>query len=258
MFMPVLSDWLSHPQRHEPRASLLQQPFPPRWLPYLDRLPFYATLDARGRARLRDDLRVLVAEKKWQGVGLSITDEIRVVIAAQAALLVLNIEHDYYPGVTTIVVHPTHWLGESCLDRRRERDGAQLDGAAPPGSVLLAWDEVLRGAIDAHDGRNLVLHEFAHQLDLEDGVADGIPPLPDRAAHKQWAHVLRAEFLHLCAETGAGHATLLDCYGARSPAEFFAVATECFCERGAELARRHPGLYLLLWRFFGQDPAARG
>ncbi len=246
----------SVPQRRPAVRQTL--PFPAAWLPHLGGLPFYRRLDGRGQERLRHDLHVFVREKHWHGHGIVVTDEIQVVIAAQAALLLLNIEHDYYPNVHTIVVHPTRFRDADTDAPLRRRQGPLTLGAvSTDGVVALAWDAVRFGAIDPRDGRNLVFHEFAHELDLLDGAADGEPPLSDARLHAEWGRAFHAQLLHLRAQVAQGHATLLDRYGAQSRAELFAVATECFFERSAELARQHPDLYLLLWRYYGQDPAAR-
>lgn len=256
----MTSPWVPQLVRHEPHRALLDEPFPVSWQPHLRRLPFYHRLDADGQERLRADLRVLVLHKHWHGHGILVDDEIKVVIAAQAALLLLNLEHDYYPNVHTILVHPTRYRDRVQRGRRRG-DGAndrEHDGEAMTnGVVVLAWDAVQRGVRDPHDGRNLVFHEFAHELDLLDGKADGRPPLPDHAQLWEWSRVFNAQFAQLREQVAAGKQTLLDSYGAKNRAEFFAIATECFFERGLELAHQHPDLYLVLWRFYGQDPAGR-
>jgi hypothetical protein len=121
---------------------------------------------------------------------------------------------------------------------------------------VLAWDDVEAGAADPDDGRNLVLHEFAHQLDFEDGSTDGTPPLESSAQARAWAEVFGNALEALRRAADAGEPTLLDPYGAQDPAEFFAVATETFFERGRELSGRHPKLYEELKRYYRQDPAA--
>ena len=121
--------------------------------------------------------------------------------------------------------------------------------------MVLAWDAAKSGASDPSDGKNLVLHEFAHQLDFEDFVADGVPALSSRSAKQSWAEVMKVEFAALRAADQTGISTLLDTYGATNPAEFFAVATEAFFERPGALRRRHPRLYAEMLRFFRQDPA---
>lgn len=257
----MLFDWLLRPRRQVARRQLLAEPFPPHWLPILQRLPFYAQLDERGQQRIRDDLRVLVAEKEWEGCGgLVLTDEIRVTIAAQASLLLLNIEHEYYEDVRSILVYPSAYRTMPRQDRSGiVREGqANLGEAHLRGPVVLSWDSARGGALDAKDGHNLVLHEFAHQLDMLDGLADGTPPMSDRGEFTAWVHTMTAEYRRLKESAANGRATVLDKYGATNPAEFFAVATECFFEKSRQLQQRHAELYAVLREYYNQDPAARG
>jgi len=205
---------------------------------------------------------VLLAEKKFEGCGgLELTDEIRVTIAAQACLLLLHRETDYFPELDVILVYPhpyvaktsAYFAGGVALADQQARFGQSASGV-----VVLAWDAVRRGASDVHDGHNVTLHEFAHQLDQEDGAADGAPRLATRAMYTAWAHVLGDEFTHLVDDVHEHRATDIDEYGATNPAEFFAVVTEMFFEKPKQLARRHPQLYQQLALFYRQDPAARG
>jgi Mlc titration factor MtfA (ptsG expression regulator) len=136
------------------------------------------------------------------------------------------------------------------------REGRLGETERSMGSMVLAWDAARSGALDPSDGKNLVLHEFAHQLDFEDFAADGMPALVSRHDKRSWAEVMKVEFAALRAADATGIPTLLDSYGATNPAEFFAVATEAFFERPCALQRRHPPLYRELQRFFRQDPAA--
>jgi Mlc titration factor MtfA (ptsG expression regulator) len=124
------------------------------------------------------------------------------------------------------------------------------------GSLVLAWDEVKHGASDPADGQNLVVHEFAHQLDFEDSSTDGAPALATRAEYLTWARVMRAEFEALREAEEAGAESVLDTYGASNPAEFFAVATEAFFERPRALRAKNRELYDRLAAFFRQDPIA--
>lgn len=257
----MVFSWLLAPLRQRARAALLATPFPLAWLDVLRELPFYQRLDDRGQARIRDDLRVLVAEKNWEGcAGLQLTDAMRVTIAAQASLLLLNLEHEYYPGVTSILVYPSSFRSMT----RTGPDGVVRPGAHhlgeawSNGPVVLAWDASRHGAFDPDDGHNLVLHEFAHKLDLLDGLADGTPPLAGDYDLRAWVAAMSAEFAALRAAAADGRATVLDHYGATNPAEFFAVATECFFERSGALRARHGELYARLRDYYQQDPAGAG
>jgi MtfA peptidase len=258
--MPKLLEWVLFPLRSLRRRRLQAQPFPASWLPHLERLPFYRQLDERCQERLRQDLRVMIAERRWEGCGgLVLDDEIRVVVAATACLLLLGLDHDHYANVSSILVYPSGWRVPGRIDEQgvRHGDSQRLGEAWHTGPVVLAWDSTRHGAFDADDGHNLVLHEFAHKLDMIDGRADGRPPLRARACGRAWRDTMQREFEALQRAAGRGRRTLLDHYGASNPAEFFAVATECFFERGPELRARHPALYDVLQRFYGQDPAGR-
>lgn len=203
---------------------------------------------------------MLVEEKDWEGCGgLEMTDEIRVTIAAQACLLILNIEHEYYRRVTSILVYPAAY--KTMPSRGRDgviREGqANLGEAWLRGPVVLSWDDARRGALDPKDGHNLVFHEFAHKLDMLDGAADGTPPLADQETLRQWVQTMTREFAALRDAAERGRKTVLDTYGATNPAEFFAVATECFFEKARQLRQRHPSVYELLKDYYQQDPAER-
>jgi len=255
--MPI--SWLLRPLRHRARKRLLAEPFPEAWLPILKGLPFYRALDERGQERIRDDLRVLIAEKEWEGCGgLELTDEIRVTIAAQASLLLMNIDHEYFYNVKTILVYPSAYRTMPRTDAAGvvQQGQANLGEAWQRGPVILSWDATLHWALDAKDGHNLVLHEFAHKLDMKTGAADGTRPLRDREQHAAWVATMTTEFNALRDAASRGRATVLDHYGATNPAEFFAVATECFFEKSARLRSRHPSLYALLSDYYQQDPAA--
>ena len=243
------------------RAHLLEGPFPPEWRAILDRnVPFVSRLDEAERRTLEDRVRIFVAEKRFEGCGgLEPTDEMRVTIAAQACLLLLHLdETDVFPTVESVLVYPSAYRAPHV----RQPGGIVMDEIARAGeswvqgTLVLAWDAVLRGA---HDLRhNLVLHEFAHALDQEDGRADGAPRLPTRAMYGPWARVLGAPSSSSSRrEIRAGHQTSIDPYGATSPAEFFAVVTEAFFGRARELRQGHPALYEQLRAFYRQDPASR-
>ena len=228
----MIFSWLNRRRR----AKLLFQPFPEEWIGYLERnVPLYSRLNERERATLRDDLRILVAEKHWEGCGgLAMTDEIKVTIAAQAAILLLGISHDYFARVMSILVYPTGFRspeGWMRPDGVVDLTVGALGQAWYDGPVILAWDSVLDGGRDPRDGLNVVLHEFAHQLDYLDGMADGTPPLRRKGDYKRWQEVMTREFERLTAEAKVGRPKVLDAYGATNHAEFFAVATEAFFEK---------------------------
>lgn len=249
------------------RAKILETPFPDAWEAALVRnVAHYARLEDAQRARLRELLQVFIAEKHWEGCGgLTLTDEMRVTIAAQACLLVLELPHRMYREVESIFVYPSIVRrpaeAQSVFLRSRDlvaRGPVALAGEAHlRGPVILAWDRVLRDAQHPSDGENLVYHEFAHKLDMLDGSADGTPPLASRDELERWAQVCESAFLTLQRKTALGKPALLDAYGATNEAEFFAVATEHFFDRPRELKRVLPELYDVLASFYRQDPAAQ-
>jgi Mlc titration factor MtfA (ptsG expression regulator) len=245
------------------RAALLKTPFPDEWRRILERnVAFYQTLDDAERRKLCDDLRVLIAETSFEGcAGLEITDEMKVTIAAQAALLLLGFPDGSFDRVTTILVYPSGFRsreGWTRPDGVVELDHVgNLGEAWRQGPVILAWDAVLAGGRNGYDGRNVVLHEFAHRLDFLDGFADGMPPLVGSDRERRWQEVMEEEYDRLVAEAQYGAPPVLDAYGATDRAEFFAVATESFFETPAAVQRRHPKLYEILRDFYRQDPAGR-
>jgi Mlc titration factor MtfA (ptsG expression regulator) len=255
----MIFSWL---QRRR-RRKLLSTPFPTEWLPILHRnVAHYEFLSEPEQARLRDDLRIFIAEKNWEGCGgLKMTDEIKVTIAAQACLLVLGMPPNYYERVLSILVYPHGYRApapEMAGDGRIvDATSARLGESHYRGPVILSWADVLEDGRHPRGGKNLVFHEFAHQLDMLDGAVDGTPPLKSRAEYQRWKEVMTAEYQQLVDASEHGRATLLDQYGTTNEAEFFAVATECFFDRPAPMAQRHPRLYALLRDYYQQDPAAR-
>ena len=243
------------------RARIRAAPFPDAWSDILRRnVPLLSRLPATDRAELLGLVAVFCAEKHFEGAaGLEVTDEMRVTVAAQACLLLLRRDVDNpYPALDTVLLYPRGWRTEA----QREVNGvvhagdeARLGESWKRGLVILAWDATRRGAADDDDGQNVVLHEFAHQLDTEGGGADGAPTLPDRGMYGPWARVLGREYTALVAALERGRATTIDAYGATNPAEFFAVVTEAFFERPRWLRERHAELYAQLQDFYRQDPA---
>jgi Mlc titration factor MtfA (ptsG expression regulator) len=253
----MLFTWLTNRRRRR----LLSQPFPAAWAKYLHQnVAHHPYLSAAERAKLHDDLRLFIADKTWEGCGgLTMTDEIKVTIAAQACLLTLGLEGNCYGRVQTILVYPEGYQApESAGPGGLIYQGqARLGEAHYRGPVVLSWAEVLDDGRHPRRGKNLVFHEFAHQLDMLDGIIDGTPPLRDRAQYRRWQEVMTAEYRRLIDDAEHGRPTLLDEYGTVNEGEFFAVATECFFDRPVDMQRRHPRLYELLRDYFRQDPAQR-
>jgi Mlc titration factor MtfA (ptsG expression regulator) len=244
------------------RDRLRAQTFPPSWRAILrQNISYYERLTPPEREQLQCDIQVFIAEKNFEGCGgLEITEEIKVTIAAYACILLLNRPHDYYPRLQSILVYPDAYPaavvrivpGNIAFEGHEMRAGESWR----TGAVVLSWNHVLRRPSAVTEGRNVALHEFAHQLDQEDGSTDGAPVLPTTSQYATWARVLGSEFETLSKETAADQPTLIDKYGATEPAEFFAVVTEYFFEKSLQLKQRHPELYEELRRFYRQDPAS--
>jgi Mlc titration factor MtfA (ptsG expression regulator) len=243
------------------RKRIAARPFPDKWLAIIHKnVPFYKRLPPADRKELLQHILILTTEKYFEGCsGLQITAEIKVTIAAFACLLLLHRKTDYYPGLRTILVYPQAYV----VRRSRYLPGGIIAEGADirigeswhTGTVVLSWDDVQSKAGDIHDGHNVVFHEFAHQLDSSGAKLDSTPILQSHSTYIAWARVLQKEYQRLCSAVTANHSTLLDKYGAKNPAEFFAVATECFFEKPLELRSLYPELYEELKRFYQQDPA---
>jgi Mlc titration factor MtfA (ptsG expression regulator) len=201
----------------------------------------------------------LLAEKHFEGCGgLEMTDEIKVTIAAQAGILLLNRKARYYPSLDSILVYPSTFLSENIRYLGGhvyiEEQAAHLGESWRGGALVLAWDSVKHGGMDVSDGHNVVLHEFAHQLDQEDGASDGAPILERSSLYTAWARILHTEYERLQDKVRSGLDTVMDEYGATNPAEFFAVATETFFEKPHAMQRKHPELYEVLKSYYNVNP----
>ncbi|HEY4105920.1 MAG TPA: M90 family metallopeptidase [Polyangiaceae bacterium] len=251
-----------HPFRDHRRKELRKLPLGPEARAILARnVPYLQKLDDSERVELEGLIQIFLAEKSFEGCGgLELNDEIKLTIAAQACLLLLHRETDIYPNVDAILVYPSAYrvpVSERDGAVVIEGDQARLGESWMRGLVVLSWDHVKSGAADTHDGHNVVLHEFAHQLDSEDGTMDGTPELGARARYTSWARVLGSEYAELSARVHHGRPSDIDAYGATNAPEFFAVVSEMFFEKPRALKKRHPALYAELAAFYKQDPAAR-
>ncbi len=244
------------------RARIAALPFPAAWRRILRRrLPLFARLPADQQLRLKGLIQVFLAEKPIIGcAGLVPTDEMRVLVAAQACLPLLGARRGLYPRLSQVLLYP----GAFFVDRVSQGvAGVQQDERRllageswSQGQVLLSWQDVLEGAAQADDGRNVVIHEFAHQLDQVKGFANGAPLLGSRAAYAQWSALMQQEFDALRQRIARGEPSLMSDYGATDPAEFFAVVSEVFFEQGPQLAEQHPALYRALARYYRLDTQA--
>lgn len=241
------------------RERLLRQPFPAAWRRVLRRrMPLYARLPPVLQARLRREVQTLVRQPFVGCAGLEVTDEMRVLIAAQAALLLLGGDKGGFANLRQVLVYP----GAFVVDRpvvdeaglQREQRHVHSGESWQRGQVILSWDDVRRGAADPADGDNVVIHEFAHQLDQQRGAASGAPFLGHASRYPAWAAAFSASFADVRQREARGERTLIGAYGASAPAEFFAVASERFFETPVALQAEHPAMYAELARYYGVDP----
>ena len=254
--------WTAHRTAQHKTRALARRAIPDLlWQLTLARLPFLAARPAADLAALRQLTSLFLDEKEFSGAGgLVVDDAIAVCIAAQACLPVLRFGLAPYRSFVGIVVH-----ADEVLARREitDEDGIvhafdePLAGEAMAGGpVMLSWRDVAESGDSAEWGYNVVIHEFAHVLDMGDGEADGVPPLPTAAARQHWIAVIDATYGQFCADVEADMDTLLDPYGATNVAEFFAVVSEHFFVTPKPLRATHPDIYGLLARYFDQDPAS--
>jgi Mlc titration factor MtfA (ptsG expression regulator) len=238
----------------------LARPLSPSQLAIIERnVSQYRGMPAPLREQLQGLVKRFLHEKTFVGcAGLEVTEEMRVTIAAQACLLLLNRTTDVYPGLHAVLVYPGAFLvprkqvdpGGVVTETRQDLLGESWGD----GRVILSWDHVRRAGHDPEGAQNVVLHEFAHQLDSESGSTNGAPILGSSASYRRWSETLARDFELLRRDTYYGYRDVLDPYGASSPAEFFAVATESFFEQPHALAARHPELYAEFQRYFRTDP----
>lgn len=241
------------------RERLKSQPMPDVWREILrHRVRHYSQLDAHHRSRLEDCVKILAAERSFEGCGgLTLTDEVRITVCGQASLLLLGVDGYFFDRVPSILIYPESYVrpgglgGGMIVDEDQEYAGEAWRG----GPIVLSWRDVVRGGQHAGDGHNVVLHEFAHHLDGLDGEMGGQPPLDNADLRRRWTAIMEPEYAAHVKATRHGDPTLIDPYGATNPAEFFAVSTECFFETPREMQLHHPAWYAVLSEFYHLDPA---
>jgi len=254
---------LFHPFRDRRRKALNLMPFPPAWAQIIQKnVPCYKQLHPDEREHLEDLIKVFIHEKNFEGCGgFVITDEVKVTVAAQACLLLLNLEHNYYDQLVSILVYPA---GFNFKQEQRNAIGTISESDFPAsglcssgGVIVLSWPDTIGGSKNTQDGMNVVFHEFAHQLDQLDGVMNGAPLLKSASLYSEWSKVLSAEYEQLREDLSHHRNSVIRAYGATQPAEFFAVVTETFFEQPVQLQQDHPELYDEFKAYYRQDPAAR-
>jgi Mlc titration factor MtfA (ptsG expression regulator) len=246
------------------RRTLQAGAFPAHWRKLLRRrVPLVRRLPVPLQLQLKKHMQVFIAEKSFIGcAGLKVSEEMRVVVAAQACLLLLNRNYRHFDHVRQILLYPGAFaVTRATTDQAgvlQENRLALAGESWSQGQVILSWQDALEGAADPADGRNVVIHEFAHQLDQENGDARGAPlPVAGDTEHnaQRWQAVFGTAFAHLQSQLQTGQQGLLSHYGAHDPAEFFAVASEVFFEQGAALSQEYPSLYREMCGYYKVDPA---
>jgi Mlc titration factor MtfA (ptsG expression regulator) len=241
------------------RERRFRKPLPPAWMAILEHnVPLYQRLPAELKPRLHGHVQVFLDSMEFHGFhGQEITDEVRLTIAGNACMLLLNRPGQFYENFSSIFVYPSTFVSDQesydGMVASVEREH-RLGESWMRGPVVLAWDSVLHGAVDVRDGHNVVLHEFAHKLDDMDGAVDGAPGLAGPDDHKRWAGTMQREYEQHVARVERDLPTVIDPYGATNPAEFFAVLTETFYEEPHGLMEHHPELYAEMRRCYGVDP----
>jgi Mlc titration factor MtfA (ptsG expression regulator) len=258
-FAAFLIFWVFYPgfKKRAWRKELSKKPFPVEYTALLEKqLPFYKTLPDELKKRLHGKVLVFLDEVRFEGCGgLELDDEIRLTIAGQASMLLLNNEDSYYNIITTVLVYPSAYLAKQALpDGTIKEESVRLGESWTTGTVVLAWDNVQQGIKNTNDGHDVVLHEFTHQLDQEDGSGNGAPILEGNSSYASWSRVLGKEYKEHKKRTKKFKKTVMDRYGATNPAEFFAVATETFFEKPEQLQQKHPELFEELKNYYNIDP----
>jgi Mlc titration factor MtfA (ptsG expression regulator) len=244
------------------RRLVRERPFPPAWRDILRRSVRQVDgLAADEWRRLEGWIAVFLAEKRFEGCGgLEITDEVRLAVAGQAAVAALGLGDEHFDRLRSILVHPADFRvpasavvgGDVTLEWHEPRLGETWTG----GSMSLSWPDVVAGGRGRDGPRSVVIHEFAHQVDGLDGEIDGVPPLP-AGRRRAWAEAIAACHDRFATALDDGRATPFDDYADESPAEFFAVSSECFFQDPHRLARFDPALYDLLTAAWLPEPQAR-
>ena len=243
------------------RKIIRKKAFPLAWLSIIStNCAIYRKIPASDKEELHRHILIFIDEKRFVGCGgLEVNDEIKLTIAACACILLLHRKTDYFPGLNSILVYPAAYVAKNTRNLPggvvEEGYDVRLGESWHNGSVVLSWDDVKRDAADLRFGRNVVLHEFAHQLDSSFGKGDSSAVLKRHSAFAKWARVLYKNYLKLQQDLGVNKPTLLGTYAAEEPAEFFAVATENFFTRPKELKKSYPDLYRELKNFYHQDHA---
>lgn len=261
IFLALLAWYLRKRYLGSQRDQIFNQSFCPEWRTILDNnVSLYKILPDSLREELHGCINIFLHEKEFIGQDdLVITDEIKLTVAANACLLLLNGEQRFFPDFTSIILYPgtyvarqTSYDGVTQMHETSKRAGESW----VRGPIVLSWSDTLHGSRDAKDGHNVVIHEFAHKLDEQSGAMNGLPLLRESSHYQEWNRVLSEEFFALQQRASERKNKVMDDYGTVSPPEFFAVATESFFEKPRQMKKKLPDLYEQLNNFYRTDPAS--
>ncbi len=241
------------------RNQIKKRPFPPLWNSIIENnLPIYPHLSPTQRRKLQGHIQVFLTEKQFIGCnGLQVTEEMKVIIAGVACLLLLNEREKYFPKLRSILIYPTAYFAKETTVNGNiveEKQVIRLGESWDRDQLILSWEQVKQDTDNWNDGINVILHEFAHQLDQEDGKAEGVPVLKNQSDYSDWSKIMTQEYKKLCHDVEQRRKTVINSYGAIHPAEFFAVATETFFEKPQQLQKNHSELYQLLQNYYQLYP----
>jgi len=247
-------------RRH--RQKLMVEQLPSEYLEILEKhVALYSILPEKLKKELHGRIAIFLDEKEFEGCGdLEMTARVKVTVAAFACMLLLNKNFDYYPSLNSILVYPDAYVASNSKTSLGgvtvvQKESARLGESWMHGNLVLSWQQIENEASDIHCHQNVILHEFAHQLDQLDGYADGTPPLSNKGIYPEWRKIMTQEYEHLCEEAEHAVRDVIDWYGATNPAEFFAVTTESFFCNPLALQKAHSKLYNLFVEFYQLDPA---
>ncbi len=242
------------------RQAIKNRPFPLHWEAIVKQnFIYYKHFPQSLRKRLQGHINIMVAEKQFIGCGgVAITAEIKLTIAAISALLLLNERGEYYPKLRSILVYPSAYVVNQVQALSnyvvQESQVVRLGESWSRDQIVLSWARIKYDIENWQDGHNVILHEFAHQLDSENGSFNGVPILEHKSDYTSWAKVFTREYQQLIKNVQRGAKTVMNEYGTTNPAEFFAVATETFFEKPRQMAQQHPALYNQLKCYYKLEP----
>ncbi|MDX1347018.1 MAG: zinc-dependent peptidase [Thiomicrorhabdus chilensis] len=245
------------------RSTLIQHPIPHDiWRSLMHQALIFKGLNSVEKAHLRELSVLFLQNKNFIGAQqLQVTEEMKVAVAAQACLPILKLGLDYYDGWHNIILYPSTFKVKrrviDAIGLVSEQEHLLGGEAWSTGPVIVSWEQVKANLVEPKRGHNVVIHEFAHKLDMLNGVANGLPPLHSGMIRKEWTEAFNSAFSHLLFQTEHGLRPDIDPYAATSAAEFFAVCSEYFFSAPNQLFKKLPEIYHILSLFYRQNPRSR-